>query len=402
MSFETRIKEAIAKAREQHLLRVRTRVRPLLAPYIEHEGQRFINFSSNDYLGLSQEQSVKQAAIEATQASGVGAASSQFVSGYQILAQKLEHSLQAFLQRQAVMLFPTGYMANLGVLQALAQKGDVLFQDRLNHASLIDAGILSQATAIRYQHNDMTSLERRLQQHTHSPGAKCIVTDGLFSMDGDVARLDTVSKLANAYNSWVMVDDAHGVGLLGQHGAGTIEKFALSEKQVQILTANFAKTLGAAGAFVAGPRDLIEYLQQKARTAIYTTGLSPMLVGAAIRSLEIIQHEPWRRQQLFENVLYFRQYAGELGLSLASDAEGPIQPILIGDNAHCLTMAKHLRDQGFFVTAIRPPTVPKNTARLRLTIMQQHTRQHIERLLDSIAELMAEKDRPLESEEATG
>ncbi|WP_308724976.1 aminotransferase class I/II-fold pyridoxal phosphate-dependent enzyme, partial [Metapseudomonas otitidis] len=301
--------------------------------------------------------------------------------------------LAEFTGRPRALLFSTGYMANLGAVTALIGKGDTVLEDRLNHASLLDAGLLSGARFSRYLHNDVASLEGRLDK---AEGNTLVVTDGVFSMDGDLADLPGLCAAARARGAWVMVDDAHGFGPLGAQGGGIVEHFGLGLEDVPVLVGTLGKGFGTAGAFVAGSDDLIESLIQFARPYIYTTSQPPAVACATLKSLELLQREHWRREHLDALIRRFREGAAEIGLDLM-DSPTPIQPILVGDSARALRLSALLRERGLLVGAIRPPTVPVGAARLRVTLSAAHSEAQVERLLVALSEswkLLAEEGQP--------
>ena len=273
-------------------------------------------------------------------------------------------------------------MANLGAVTALVGQGDTVLEDRLNHASLLDAGLLSGARFNRYLHNDATSLANRLDK---AVGNTLVVTDGVFSMDGDIADLPALAATAKARDAWLMVDDAHGFGTLGRNGGGIVEHFGLSHEQVPVLIGTLGKACGTAGAFVAGSEELIECLIQFARPYIYTTSQPPALACATLRSLQLLRSEHWRREHLATLIQQFRTGAEQIGLQLM-DSFTPIQPILIGDSGRALRLSQMLRERGLLVTAIRPPTVPAGSARLRVTLSAAHSEAQVQLLLDALAD----------------
>jgi 8-amino-7-oxononanoate synthase len=348
------------------------------------DGRPMLSFCSNDYLGLANHPEVIQAATEAMRDYGWGSGAAHLINGHSHHHHALEEELAAFTGRPRALLFSTGYMANQGVISALLGSSDGLFQDRLNHASLVDAGRLSQAQVKRYQHADPASLERQIQasevQH------RLIVTDGVFSMDGDLAPLPELADIARRYNAWLMVDDAHGLGVLGQQGGGSISHFGLDQQAVPILMGTLGKGLGSFGAFVAGSEALIETLIQQARSYIYTTATPPAVAAATRVSLRIAQQESWRRERLRALVEGFREQAARIGLPLM-DSFTPIQPVLAGSARQALAWSRELETQGILVSAIRPPTVPEGSARLRITFSAGHTDQHLQCLLDALARL---------------
>jgi len=298
--------------------------------------------------------------------------------------------LAEFTGREAAILFSTGYMANLGVVGALLDKQDAVFEDKWNHASLLDAGLLSGARFQRYLHNDLTNLEKRLQRN--EARRKLIVTDAVFSMDGDSADLTKLSTLAKQQDAWLMVDDAHGFGVLGEQGAGLCEQQNLGQDDVQVLMGTLGKGFGTAGAFVAGSKDLIEYLTNFARPFIYTTAMPAAIAAATLASLKIVKNEPERREHLQALIKLFRHGANELGLELMP-SNTAIQPILVGDAKEALHMSEQLKQLGIMVTAIRPPTVPQGTARLRVTLSAAHSEQQVLQLLDALKTITKREQR---------
>lgn len=366
--------------RDQGLYRRRRVVEGPQAVHLKVDGRELLSFCSNDYLGLAADPRLAEAMCAATARYGVGSGAAHLISGHTRAHHMLEEELADWLGCERALLFSTGYMANLGVPGALLRRGDVILQDRLNHASLIDGAQLSAATLRRYAHADMAALERLLGEHT---GNVLIATDGVFSMDGDVAPLRRLAALARHYDALLMVDDAHGLGVLGPHGRGSAEAAGLGPDEVAVHMGTLGKALGTAGAFVAGCADLIETLIQSARSYIYTTAMPAALAEAARASLRIAREESWRRERLRELVSRFRLGAESLGLCLM-DSDTPIQPILLGDARTALAWSEALLEQGILVTAIRPPTVPEGSARLRITLSATHQEAHLERLLEAL------------------
>jgi 8-amino-7-oxononanoate synthase len=310
----------------------------------------------------------------------VGGGASHLVIGHSTPHHELEEALADLTGRPRALLFSNGYMANLGAVTALVGQGDTVLEDRLNHASLLDAGLLSGARFSRYLHNDPDSLNNRLEK---AVGDTLVVTDGVFSMDGDIADLPALAKVAKAKNAWLMVDDAHGFGPLGANGAGIVEHFGLSMDDVPVLIGTLGKSFGTAGAFVAGSEELIETLIQFARPYIYTTSQPPALACATLKSLELLRTEHWRREHLKALIKQFRDGAQAIGLELM-DSFTPIQPILIGDSDRALRLSQMLRERGLMVTAIRPPTVPAGSARLRVTLSAAHSQAQVQLLLEAL------------------
>jgi 8-amino-7-oxononanoate synthase len=340
-----------------------------------------INFCSNDYLGLANHYDVINAFKSAADKYGVGSGSAHLICGHSSAHHALEEELAAFTGRDRALLFSTGYMANLGAISALVSRGDTVFEDRLNHASLLDGGILSGAKFKRYAHANTDHLDNLLAK---ADGNKLIVTDGVFSMDGDTAPLQILSDVAKKHSAWVMADDAHGFGVLGANGGGILEQTGLRQDDVQVLVGTLGKAFGTFGAFVAGSEALIETLIQKARPYIYTTALPAAIAEATRASLKIIQAESWRREKLKSLVNRFRAGAEHLGLPLMVSSS-PIQPVLVGHPEKAMDISNSLLSQGFLISAIRPPTVPLNSSRLRITFSAMHEEQQIDQLLDALA-----------------
>jgi len=351
---------------------------------IRIQGREYLSFASNDYLGLANHPEVVAALQEGAARWGVGGGSAPLVSGHLQPHQELENALASWTGRERALLFSSGYQANLAVISALLGTGDTLLHDRLNHASLLDAGRLSGARFSRYLHNDMDSLTNRLNR---TRGNRLIATDGVFSMDGDLAPLPEICSLAQQHDAWVMVDDAHGIGVLGETGAGSLEHFGLTSKQIPVLMGTLGKALGTSGAFIAGSHELIESLIQFARPYIYSTSSSPALAYATLTSLRIAQEDTERRQHLQQLIRLFRQGAQSLGIQLMPSLTA-IQPILVGDSDTAMQLARQLQEQGIWITAIRPPTVPIGSARLRITLSAAHDSAHIERLLETLAHIL--------------
>ena len=354
------------------------------ATTVRVDGRGLLAFCSNDYLGLANDPRVIGALQQGAARYGAGSGASHLVSGHSRAHHELEEALAEFTGRPRALLFSGGYAANLGVISALLGRGDAVFQDRLNHASLLDGGLLSGARLQRFLHNDAASLEARLAR---SPARrKLVAVDGVFSMDGDEAPLAALAAASARYGALLYVDDAHGFGVLGERGAGTLEKQGMGSAGVPLLMATLGKALGVAGAFVAGSEELIETLIQFARTYIYTTAMPPALAVAAAESLRIVREEPWRRAHLQELIERFRAGANALGLQVLP-SQTAIQPLLIGDNHRAAALAERLRQAGLWVPAIRPPTVPRGQSRLRVTLSAAHSVVEVERLLQALADI---------------
>ena len=352
---------------------------------IECAGKRYLNFSSNDYLGLANHPDLVKAFTQAAHDYGIGSGSAHLICGHTRAHHALEEELADWLGRERALLFSTGYMANLGVISALLGKTDAVFQDRLNHASLLDGGILCGARFQRYQHADCSDLERRLDRSTAT--RKLVVTDGVFSMDGDLAPLTTLSETAQRHAAWLMVDDAHGIGVLGGRGQGSLQIAELNQTQIPVLMATLGKAMGTFGAFIAGSEELIEFLIQRARTYVYTTAMPAAIAEATRVSLRLVQEDNWSREKLVELVKRFQQGLVQLGIQ-AVGSESTIQPILLGSSQRAIEVSNALKQRGFWVTAIRPPTVASGTARLRVTFSSAHESVHVDRLLDAFDDLL--------------
>lgn len=369
--LEQRLAVELERLQAANLYRVRRIVEGAHGAQIVVNGRRCINFCSNDYLGLAADPRLADAARRALGESGTGSGAAALVSGYNREHQALEEELAAYTGRPRALLFSTGWAANLGVLRALLGKHDTLIADELNHASLIDGGRLSGAVYLRAAHADVASYAAAFKA---TNGQVLVVTDHVFSMDGDVAPLSALSALCKQHNASLMVDDAHGFGVLEAIPA-----------QADIYVATLGKSLGCAGAFVAGSETLIEYLIQRARSWVFSTAPPPAIAAAARAALKIVQAEPQRRQQLLTNIAQFRAGAAQRGITLKPSATA-IQPLVIGDEKKTLDLSTYLFERGLWVAAIRPPTVPVGTSRLRITLSAAHTAVQIERLLDGLSE----------------
>ncbi|KMY01219.1 8-amino-7-oxononanoate synthase [Pseudomonas syringae KCTC 12500] len=378
MSFDLRTR--LDARRAAHLYRQRPLLQSPQGPQVIVDGQPLLAFCNNDYMGLANHPEVIAAWQAGAERWGVGGGASHLVIGHSAPHHELEEALAELTGRPRALLFSNGYMANLGAVTALVGQGDTVLEDRLNHASLLDAGLLSGARFSRYLHNDVSSLEARLEK---SVGDTLVVTDGVFSMDGDIADLPALARATRAKGAWLMVDDAHGFGPLGANGAGIIEHFGLSMDDVPVLVGTLGKSFGTSGAFVAGSEELIETLIQFARPYIYTTSQPPALACATLKSLQLLRTEHWRREHLTRLIQQFRRGAEQIGLQLM-DSFTPIQPIMIGDAGRALRLSQLLRERGLLVTAIRPPTVPAGSARLRVTLSAAHSEADVQLLLNAL------------------
>ena len=350
-------------------------------PELTSDGKPLLSFCSNDYLGLANDAGNIEALKKALPETGLGGAASHLVCGHHEAHHQLEERLAAFTRRSSALFFSTGYMANMGVISALVGRGDTVFSDKLNHASIVDGCILSRARMRRYAHGDVAALGTML---ANTDGHKVVVTDGVFSMDGDVAPLRELARVCREQGALLVVDDAHGIGVLGPEGRGSVLEAGLSEEEVPVLIGTLGKAVGTSGAFVAGPEWLTEYLVQKARTYIYTTAMPPALAVATCASLDRIESDDAPREHLNQLIADFRSGAGRLGYELMP-SKTPIQPIMIGDNHTALALSRALEAQGLLVTAIRPPTVPVGQARLRVTLSAAHTTDQLKQLLAALS-----------------
>lgn len=358
-------------------------------PWLEVDGRELLSFCGNDYLGLTQHPQLIAALKRVADDEGVGSGSAHLIAGHRAEHVQLEEALAEWTGRERALLFSTGYMANLGVMQALLREGDLCVQDKLNHACLLDGARLAGAELRRYPHGDVQAAQRQLAS---LPGACALLaTDGVFSMDGDVAPLRELAALCAGEGATFMVDDAHGLGVLGPDGAGSVSAAELTTQDVPVLMATLGKALGCFGAFVAGRASLIDGLVQSARTFVYTTAMPPALAAAALAAVRVAREESWRRERLASLIVRFRTGAAQLGLPLMP-SDTAIQPLLLGDAAHATLAAQALESVGFLVGAIRPPTVPQGKARLRITLSALHEESHVDALLEALSGLPTGQD----------
>lgn len=365
------------------LLRQRRTLQSPQSPHIMVDGKSYLSFCSNDYLGLANHPQLIAALQQGAAQYGVGAGAAHLVSGHTQAHHQLENQLASFVGKPAALLFSTGYMANLGVVQALVGKGDTVFADKFNHASLNDAMLLSRATVKRYRHNDMAQLAEMLTQ-TNS-GRKLVITDAVFSMDGDLAPLPELLALCEQHDAWLLVDDAHGFGVLGEQGRGSPAHFGIASKRI-IYMATLGKAAGVFGAFVAAEQVVIDTLINHARSYVYTTATPPALASALLESLRLIAQGDERRAHLHRLIAQLRSGLRSLPWPLMPSATA-IQPLLVGDNQAALDLSAALRERGIWVAAIRPPTVPQGTARLRITLSAAHSAADVTRLIEALREL---------------
>lgn len=393
MAFEF-IRAALDTRRNQDLFRQTSVVESSTGAIIDVDGQHYLNFSSNDYLGQRQHMSVMQAWVEGIAEYGVGSGASPLVTGHSRAHQALQDYLAEHLGREKVMLFSSGFAANQAICQALAggskaSKQELsIIADKLMHASFIDAAMHSDVNFFRFSHNDLEHLSSKLEPSVKNKPENCLIaTEGVFSMDGDCASVVEISEMAEQSQAWLLVDDAHGIGVLGKHGLGSAEAYNLSQQQVPILMGTFGKAIGTAGAFVAGSSDLIDYMTNFAKHYIYSTALPPALMHATLASFHSLS-DGQQQGKLLENIQLFKglysqsscnQYSVDL---LPSDTA--IQPLIIGDPKRCLALSHKLKQLGIWVSAIRYPTVPKGQDRLRITLSASHTSRDIYALVDAL------------------
>jgi len=379
--LDATLRHELEQLAAQDLRRTRRCVEPLADARARVDGHEAVVFCSNDYLGLARHPALRQAQVDAAAGSGA----SHLVTGHQPEHRALEEALASFTGRECALLFSTGYQANLGVIGALVGRRDAVFEDRLNHASLLDGGLLSGARLHRYAHADVAALERRLA--AASADRRLVVTDGVFSMDGDTAPLAELAAAAARHDAWLMVDDAHGLGVLGPDGRGSVGAAGLGVTAVPVLVGTLGKAFGTFGAFVAGSRALIDHLAQRARTYIYTTALPPAVAAATRAAVRLAEQEPWRRQRVLELSARFRAGCLRAGIRLRP-SESPIQPVIVGEAGAALAASEALLARGYYVTAIRPPTVPAGTSRLRVTLSAAHDESQVDGLVAALAEVL--------------
>ncbi|AWB67563.1 8-amino-7-oxononanoate synthase [Saccharobesus litoralis] len=374
-SLDARHKQALYRQRYASVPRGRT---------VVIQGQSYLNFSGNDYLGLSLHPDIQDAYAKGADIYGCGSTGSALINGYHAIHQDLEHKLADWLGYESVLLFSTGFSANSTLLKTLFDKHDLIIQDKLNHASLIDGGLASEAKTIRYKHNDMTHLANRLEAHAQN---KVIVSEGVFSMDGDSAPIKDIQLLAKKHDALTMIDDAHGIGVNGQQGQGTWH--CQNAQRPDILMATFGKAFGLAGAMIASTQPVTDYLVQFSRSYIYSTAMSPAQATAISKAVDVLKSEAWRREKLASIIARFRANLAHEKVSLL-DSTSAIQPVIIGDAAQAISVANRLREKGIWLTAIRPPTVPENSSRLRITLTTEHTIEDIDYLTKTISQVCNE------------
>lgn len=374
------LEEELTYLKQHNLYRRLNRMDDSQAARTVVNGKECLLFSSNNYLGLTEHPKLKQAAREAITRWGTGAGGSRLTTGNSKLHEELENTIARFKNAQAAIVFNTGYMANVGAITAIAGQEDIILSDELNHASIIDGCRLSRAKTKVFPHKDTGTLEKLLQQ-AQGYRRRLIVTDGVFSMDGDLAPLPRLVELADKYNALVMVDDAHATGVLGRRGAGTADHFDL-EGKVHIQMGTLSKAVGSAGGYIAGSRRLIDYLRNKARSFIFSTALPPSVIASAMAAFRVIEENPQIRENLHTNARYLRSGLKQMGFSILAE-ESPIIPVFIGDAEKTMQMAERLFSLGVFAPGIRPPAVPPGTSRIRVTVMATHNREDLDQALSA-------------------
>ena len=375
------IKDDLENLKKDGLFRERRTISSAQGPIIFIEGKKFLNFSSNDYLGFANNGELKRYMIKAIKEYGIGAGSSQLVVGHLEPHERLEKKLAKFFNKKAALIFSSGYHANLAIASALINKNTIILQDKYNHASLIDSALLSKGKLVRYRHCDLKHLKSLLEKYKNSE--LIVMTDGVFSMDGDCSPLSEISKLCRQHNALLVVDDAHGVGVLGKNGAGLVEEMNL-EKKVDLLIGTFGKSFGAAGAFIVGNETIIEVFIQKARTYIYTTALLPSLAATITHTLKMIKESDSLRLHIRELVAHYKKLSKKAEI-YTSKFDNHIQPLVVGGANEAVQLSKALYKKNILVPAIRPPTVPKDTSRLRISITAAHTKKDISLLVKTIS-----------------
>jgi 8-amino-7-oxononanoate synthase len=378
------IQDELQAIKNASLYRRLRRVENDQGPTLLLDGREVINFSSNNYLGFANHPALAAAAKEAIDRYGCGSGASRLISGNMTLHEELETKLATFKGTEAALVFNSGFQANTGILSTLTGEGDAIFSDALNHASIIDGCRLSRAKSTVYAHGDLDQLESALKLEVQAR-RKLIVTETIFSMDGDEAPLSGIVELAEKYGAMVMVDEAHATGIFGSTGAGIVAKLGLGER-VAVQMGTLGKALGGFGAYVAGSRALRELLINRCRSFIFTTSLPPAIMAMAMAAIDLVRQEPERREALWNNCRMLQAGLRELGLSLGS-GEGPILPLVIGDAGKCMQFSERLLEKGIFAQGIRPPTVPPGTSRLRITLMATHTRTQIDRALKAFRDV---------------
>lgn len=379
-----RIEKLLEERKKDNLLRVLRPASLRKGGKIYLNANEYLDFSSNDYLGLSGHPRLKETSQRAIQQLGVSASASRLLSGDLEICHKLEERVAILKSKEAALVFNSGYQANVGIISSICKKGDVVFSDKLNHASIIDGIILSGARLFRFLHNDLNHLEVLLKSHRHKFEECLIITETVFSMDGDRPPLKELVVLKEKYNCKIMVDEAHATGVFGENGAGVVEEEGLAE-EIELVMGTFSKALGSFGAYLACSGKMREYLINSSRSFIYSTALPPAVIAANIASLDLIQDEPYRRKMLLENADFFRRRLQKYGFEVKGSSQ--IIPLIVSDTKKALELSQELQKRGYWVFAIRPPTVPLGEARLRFSLTYYHNKEVLERLINDICDI---------------
>lgn len=382
-SLDADLEQRLGALADAGLRRVLRSVERRAGAEVVMDGRAAIDFASNDYLGLAADPRIARAAARALEQAGTGAGAARLISGNHPLHERLEAEVAAFKQAPAALLFASGYAANTGAIPALVGRGDAVYSDALNHASLIDGCRLSRAEGRVFPHRDLGALDRMLAEDAGRFARRMIVVDAVFSMDGDLFPLDGLVELARRHGAWTYVDDAHGTGVLGPNGRGTAERFGV-EDAIDVRMGTLGKALGTSGAFIAGSGRLRDWLINRARPFVFTTGTPPALAAAAVEALRIVREEPWRRDRLRDNARRTRDGLAALGFHAPGEADGHIVPVVLGDAERTMRVGAALRGRGYLAGAVRPPTVPPGGSRLRITLSAAHTAEQIDGLLDAL------------------
>lgn len=382
--FEQNFARELADLRKRHAYREFRTIQGIPGEWVEIKGRRLLNLSSNNYLGIANHPFIKEMSVRAVEELGCGATASRYIAGNYELYDQVEQELARLKNTEAALLFNTGYAANLGIISALVGKGDLVLCDKLNHASIIDGIMLSGAKLIRYKHLDLAHLEKILQQET-GYRRRLIVTDTVFSMDGDLAPLPEIVSLKEKYGAVLMIDEAHGGGIFGPNGGGLAEFYGVSDR-VEVTMGTLGKAFGCAGAYVAGRRVLIDYLRNKTRSLIFTTGLPPAVLGSIQGAIQVVRDEGWRRKEVLGKAAKVRDSLAGAGFNILN-TRSQIIPVVTGTNETTLEFSRRLEEAQILAVAVRPPTVPPNSARLRLAVMATHRPEDLARAVDTIIDI---------------
>ena len=383
--FDNWIKHNLSEIKNLNLHRKLVEISSSMGPEVIIDNKKFYQFASNNYLGLTTNPSVINSSISSSKRYGTGTGGSRLVTGTSHLHSKLESEIAKFKKTKDSLVFSSGYLASIGAISAIMDKRDIIFSDELNHACLIDGARLSKCKIIIYKHLDMKDLEKKLIKFKSFKGKKMIITDSVFSMDGDIAPLDKIIKLCKKYSCISMIDEAHATGVLGNTGSGASEMFGL-QNEIDICMGTLSKAIGSVGGYVAGSKELIDYLKNKARSFIFDTSLPASSLTASLKSINIIKTKPELRLNLEKNIKYLKDYLSNSKFSFL-DSSTPIIPVILGDEKKALKVSKLLLKKGIFVPAVRPPSVPKGESRIRITLMSTHKRKHIDKLINVMSEL---------------